>query len=485
MAEAATNFVNLILGLSGYRLIETEQMPADDKHPQAYTLMHMEDEEEAPTECPRCHSKLYKHTSRQIQITSSPIDGKPVVLDIRFPRRRCRQCGYVWKADMQGIDDHHKMTKSAYVNITQKALVSTFDQVGLEFGLSGNTVKNIFLDFLRDNDKKLHFATPVFMGIDEIKIRKLGEITVITDLEHHTLYDMLPGRNQQQLKAYFAELPDNDKVLWVCSDMYRPFENAIGESLPNAKWVIDHFHVVMKANEAVDTVRKEVQSKMPAKQRVKTKKGLAYTLKTRTSRLTAKDQSRIRYCRLHEEYKPLATAFDLKEDFFAIYEDYRDSKDNAREAFAEWEKRIPADPIYDKFRELAKTVNNFYDQIFRLWDCPINISNGFTECTNRLIRENSIKGRGYSFEVLRGRTLYRKSNIASLLADNKTAIGPLIRKRAPIFYLEGTSPDEDTDVYDAFNDDDENDYLNNVQEDNDDFDISFDPETGEILEDNE
>ena len=29
--------------------------------------------------------------------------------------------------------------------------------------------------------------------------------------------------------------------------------------MPNARWAIDHFHVVMKANEAVDVVRREIQ----------------------------------------------------------------------------------------------------------------------------------------------------------------------------------------------------------------------------------
>ncbi|MBR2802331.1 MAG: transposase [Erysipelotrichaceae bacterium] len=41
--------------------------------------------------------------------------------------------------------------------------------------------------------------------------------------------------------------------------MYRPFQKAIGTTMPNAQWAVDHFHVTMKANEAVDSVRKELQ----------------------------------------------------------------------------------------------------------------------------------------------------------------------------------------------------------------------------------
>ena len=120
-------------------------------------------------------------------------------------------------------------------------------------------------------------------------------------------------------------------------------------------------------------------------------------------------------------------AFDLKEDFFAIYDDNIASKENAINAFNEWEKSIPEDELYDKFRELAGTVHNFHSQIFNYWDCPIAISNGFTECTNRLIRENNLRGRGYSFEVLRARTLYRQSNLRALLESGMVdTIGPVI-----------------------------------------------------------
>ncbi len=75
----------------------------------------------------------------------------------------------------------------------------------------------------------------------------------------------------------------------------------------------------------------------------------------------------------------------------------------------------------------------------------IAISNGYTECTNRLIRESNIRGRGYSFEVLRGRTLYRKANLNSIL-KNGLAIGPLIDEYEPVFRFDSTK--EEDDIYD-------------------------------------
>lgn len=218
--------------------------------------------------------------------------------------------------------------------------------------------------------------------------------------------------------------------------MYRPFEKSIGHALPNALWVIDHFHVVMKANEAIDTIRRGLQQNMTKKNRINTKRGLAYTLKTRRRSLTSDESSKIRLLRKDPVLQPLAVAFDLKEDFFDIWDNNPASKDNAMKAFAQWEQSIPGESLFDSFRDLAKTVHNFYEQIFNYWDCPIAITNGYTECANRPIRETNMKGRGYSFETLRARSLYRKNNLQSIIDSGGLSIGPNVLSDEPLFTTE-------------------------------------------------
>jgi hypothetical protein len=202
----------------------------------------------------------------------------------------------------------------------------------------------------------------------------------------------------------------------------------------------------MKAIVAVDAVRRTIQNDMDKDERIKTKRGLAYTLKKRTDDMDQEESQKILVMRDIPKYKDLVTAFDLKEDFFNIYDDNypNGSKENAMADFEAWEESIPEDEIFDKFRELADTVHNFYEQIFNYWECPIHISNGYTECTNRIIRENNLKGRGYTFEVLRGRTLYRRSNIANIEKFG-LKLGPAIITDEPLFRFDSTSEDSDVD----------------------------------------
>lgn len=365
-----------------------------------------------------------------------------------------------------------------YAKMANLALKRSFSDIAKEYGVTNNTVKNVFKEFIHDNEASLQFQTPAFLGLDEIKIKKLGELTVITDLEHRTLYDMLLGRNQPSLTKYFYQMPNRERVLWVCTDMYRPFERSIREAFPNARWVIDHYHVVAYANKAMDAVRIAVQSKMTKEQRISTKKGLAYTLRTRLRNMTPEDAMKIKECRENDFLLPLATAFDLKEDFFDIYDNNLTSIDNAKQAFKDWEASIPKDEIFDDFRKLANTVHNFYEQIFNYWVCPITITNGFTECTNRIIRENNVRGRGNSFEILRGRTLYRHSNLERI-DEAGMMLGPCIPKKGPVFHYEEVKGIQDE-------------VLEDISSDYDSFayspdigllpGINFDPETGEIFD---
>ena len=105
---------------------------------------------------------------------------------------------------------------------------------------------------MREYASRLRFKVPAFLGIDEKNLKRVGMVTVITDLENRTVFDMVPGRKQADLESYFSSLEGLDRVQWVCSDMYRPFWKSIAKYTPNAAWVVDHFHVVKGANEALD-----------------------------------------------------------------------------------------------------------------------------------------------------------------------------------------------------------------------------------------
>lgn len=468
--------------LSGFKHVDThifKDGPVSDiNHDGTRYELLMQYDQELPITCPKCGGKLYSHGTRKLHVTDTPLFGAPAKLQLTIPRRRCQDCGAVWTPDLVDIDENHKMTKRSYKKMANLALKHSFVDIANEYGVTNNTVKNVFVEYIRENKDKLQFKTPAFLGLDEIKIKKIGEVTVVTDLEHKTLYDMMLGRNQPSLTAYFSQMRNPENVAWVCTDMYRPFEKSIRQALPNARWVIDHFHVVAYANKAMDGVRIKVQGNLSKSERINTKKGLAYTLRTRLKDLTPDEAAKIKRCRQSDVLRPLAVAFDLKEDFFNIYDNNMSSKDKAQQAFADWEASIPSDDVYEDFRVLAGTVHNFYEQIFNFWDCPITITNGFTECINRIIRENNVRGRGNSFDILRSRTLYRHANLERI-EESGMLLGPQIPTKGPVFHYEELSciqdkVEEDDKVY--FNSFDYDPMIGLIPG------VNYDPDTKEIYD---
>ena len=123
-----------------------------------------------------------------------------------------------------------------------------------------------------------------------------------------------------------------------------------------------HFHVVKGANEALDAVRKGLQGALNRKGRLELKKGLAYALGKRMRDLSLYEASALRALREDSSYSTLMTAYDLKEDFFGIYDDHPSSREEAEAAFDAGFGEFPmvgssihSEPLLGPFRTTASS----------------------------------------------------------------------------------------------------------------------------------
>ena len=351
--------------------------------------------------CPECGGRLYKHGQRINHFADTPLQMQPVKIEVVRTRYRCSECKSIITPQLSFLDEKRRATNRLIQQVRKRCLDRTFTQLAEDTGVVVNTIKNITLDFGAELERDVKFETPTIMGIDELKLMGTYRC-VITNLAMNSLYDMLPERTQDTLMPYFAKMPDADKVEWICSDMWRPFKKSFRLHLPNAKLVIDKFHVVRMASAALDTERKSLQSGMNRYARLNMKKNLRWLLLRRPNSLTEEQLEVLAQLeKLHPEFKE---AYDLKEQFYNIYE--ATSKDDAIQRFNNWESDIPKH--LKSFRDVAKTVNNNFEDIFTYWDAPVRITNAYTEGHNGITRVANRMGRGYTFEVLRAKMLYNK-----------------------------------------------------------------------------
>ena len=351
--------------------------------------------------CPECGGRLYKHGQRINHFADTPLQMQPVKIEVIRTRYRCSECKSMITPQLSFLDEKRRATHRLIQQVRKRCLDRTFTQLAEDTGVVVNTIKNITLDFVEELERDIKFETQTIMGIDELKLMGTYRC-VITNLAMNSLYDMLPERTQDTLMPYFAKLPDADRVEWICSDMWRPFKKSFRLYLPNAKLVIDKFHVVRMASVALDTERKNLQSGMSRYARLNMKKHLRWLLLKRPNFLTEEQLEVL--AQLEKLHPELKEAYDFKEQFYNIYE--ATTKDDAIQRFNNWESDIPKH--LKSFRDVAKTVNNNFEDIFTYWDAPVRITNAYTEGHNGITRVANRMGRGYTFEVLRAKMLYNK-----------------------------------------------------------------------------
>lgn len=220
---------------------------------------------------------------------------------------------------------------------------------------------------------------------------------VLTGINEHLLVEMLPKRDKQTVINYLDSLPDSNNIKVVTMDMYRPYREAVYECLPDAAIVIDRFHVVKLINDALSDYRKTLCKQLSVAEK-KEINSVQKVLNANRKDLTANQNKKLGY--IYSKYPELKMAYDLKEEFREIYE-----CTNRRAAvlkYTKWSRKVKQN--FSPYIPITETVNRWSREIFNYFDHPY--TNGVTEAINGCIKAIARDGKGYSFEILRGKVLY-------------------------------------------------------------------------------
>ena len=101
---------------------------------------------------------------------------------------------------------------------------------------------------------------PEAICIDEFKSVKNidGAMSfVFADYRTKSIVDIVEDRKLNSLTEYFSRfsLEARNNVKYVCMDMYVPYISLVNSIFPNAKIVIDKFHIVNLVNRAFNQTR--------------------------------------------------------------------------------------------------------------------------------------------------------------------------------------------------------------------------------------
>lgn len=357
-----------------------------------------------PTVCPKCGSlaKPHKHGTKATTYRDSPIRGRTTRILAKVQRYRCRDCSETFLQPLGGMLAGRLMTERCADFIGEQCLVDTFVRIAQNVGCDEKTVRTLSAECVARLMETHKPALPAWLGIDETTIDGRLRL-VLTDIQHRRPVDMLLDDNNTTLASWLHHFKDRSHVQVVSTDMHKAYRLVVRQLLPGVPVVVDKFHVVRMANQAVDEVRTRLAklNPKPVGRDWMRRKAL---LRMRYKNLDEKGRFNLQMWLDNEP--EFAEAYRLKEAFYDVYD--APTKADARRMLEAWRESVPArlrDTPKKEFRPLWTATKNWMEDILSYWDFPV--TNAYTEALNGVAKVINRAGRGYSFEVLRARLLFR------------------------------------------------------------------------------
>ncbi len=227
--------------------------------------------------CDRCGCQGVPRGTVVRRLAHEPFGWRPTTLQVNVRRYRCSECAHVWRQDTsRAAEPRAKLSRRGLGWALEGLVVQhlTVARVADGLGVAWNTANNAVLAegqrVLIDDPRR--FDGVAVIGVDEHVWRhtRRGDkyVTVIIDLTPirdktgpARLLDMVEGRSTQAFQRWLAARPAawRDGIEVVAMDGFTGFKTATTAELPAAAAVMDPFHVVRLAGDALDRCRRRIQ----------------------------------------------------------------------------------------------------------------------------------------------------------------------------------------------------------------------------------
>lgn len=202
--------------------------------------------------CPECGSNRLRNKGRyERQVRHENWGLRHCVLDLEACKWQCQECGRHFRQRFPGIQPWQRSSEAFQRMIFCQHLDGiNRSRLGRREGIGAATVERYFQRGLQRQFGEWHSARcPQVLGIDEhFFTRRSGYATTLCDLRNHKIYDVVLGRSEVSLQAYFQKLEGKGEVRVVCMDLASNYRSLVRLHFPNARIVADRFHVIRLIN---------------------------------------------------------------------------------------------------------------------------------------------------------------------------------------------------------------------------------------------
>jgi len=372
----------------------------------------------APDEwCRRCGCEGAAVGTVTRRLAHEPLGWRPTVLEVTVRRYRCTGCGHVWRQDTtKAAEPRAKLSRRGLRWALEGIVVQhlTVARVAEGLAVSWNTANDAVLAEGRRVliDDPQRFDGVKVIGVDEHCWRhtRKGDkyVMVVIDLTPvrdgtgpARLLDMVEGRSKQVFATWLDERPQawRDQVEIVAMDGFTGFKTAAVDKLPDAVEVMDPFHVVQLAGDALDRCRQRVQQEtLGHRGRAGDPLyGARRTLHTGVDLLTDKQQARLDALFSHDDHAAVEVTWGVYQNLVDAYRnpDRAAGRQAMQKVIGAISRGVPAALV--ELHKLGSTLKRRAGDVLAYFDHP-RTSNGPTEAING--RLEHLRGSALGFRNL-------------------------------------------------------------------------------------
>ena len=397
------NFITNILGIKDKNIIILDYLDAGT-HKEVIAKLDYP----AP-KCHNCQGQMAKYDfQKESKIPYLECAGYKILIRLRKRRFRCKDCGKIAVSETSLVKKNHQIATVVKQKITQKLIEKLpMTTIAESLSVSTSTVIRQLHKFKFKTD--LNYL-PEHMSWDEYSFKKGKMSFIAQDYDTRKIVAILDGRTQATIRNHFLRYSRQVRncVKVITMDMFNPYYDIARKLFPNAKIVLDRFHIVQHLSRAMNRVRIQIMNQFD-------RKSHEYKALKRYWKLIQQDSytlSRKRFYR--PTFRAHLTNKEILEKLLSYSQDLRDHYELYQLLLFHFQEKH-ADYFFELITESISAVNPIFQTIFRTFlrdqDKIINAlelpySNAKLEATNNLIKVIKRNAFGFrNFENFKTRIL--------------------------------------------------------------------------------
>lgn len=348
--------------------------------------------------CPHCQGKMIKYDfQKPSKIPLLKQAGYPSLLRLKKRRFQCKNCHKVLVAETPIVKKNCQISNLVRQKVAQLLTEKiSLTDIARRLYISTSTVYRKLDQFIfEENFDKL----PTVMSWDELGFRK-GQLSfIVQNYETNELLTILDNRRQTSIRNYFLKYPlkVRKQVKFITMDMSGAYIPIAKRLFPNAKIILDRFHIIQHLGRAFLKTRIDIMNQFD-------KKSLPYRSLKNHWRIFQKDSRKLSLRPFYSKtFRQTLIPREIIEKTLRYSQELSHHYNLYQLLlfhFQEKNRKL----FFELIEENMNTVNSYFQTVFRTFmkhkDYIDNAleepySNAKLEATNKLIKD--IKRQGFGF----------------------------------------------------------------------------------------